>query len=112
YYCFYMFFMIILITLILHSETEVDAQTIYTTEAFYTPFWLNRTANHFNQSNYDMIEVMASLSGYPDLPRWMSYFHRANSSVGYFYGTPSVEDDGDIDIEIILMDKFTFNTTK
>lgn len=55
---------------------------------------------------------MASLSGHPDLPQWMSYFHRPGSEMSYFYGTPAVNDDGDIDIEIILLDKFTFNITK
>jgi len=83
---------------------------IYTTEVFVSPYWLNRTS--VNTTDYDQVEVMASLSGYPDLPYWMAYYHRKNSPVGYFYGTPSIDDDGDTDIDIILLDKRTFNTTK
>lgn len=91
---------------------NVDSQTIYTTETFHTAYPLRRIALYFNQSDYNKIEVMASLSGHPDLPQWMSYFHRPGSEMGYFYGTPAVNDDGDIDIEIILLDKYTFNITK
>lgn len=90
---------------------HIDFQTIYTTETFNTPYSLKRFAEYFNQSDYNKIEVLASLSSYPDLPKWMNWFHRPNSEIGYFYGTPAVDNDGDIDIEIILLDKFTFNVT-
>lgn len=73
---------------------------------------MTRAASKLNQSNYDQIEVMASLTGYPDLPCWMNYYRQPGSSVGYFYGSPQINDDEDIDISIVIIDKYTFNTIK
>lgn len=55
---------------------------------------------------------MSSIAGYADLPNWMSFYRKSNSPVGYFYGTPLKDDDGDIEIEVIVIDNFSFNTTR
>lgn len=56
-------------------------------------------------------EVIASLSGYSDLPSWIKYFRPKYSPVGYLYGVPPLNEDGDIELDIVILDTFTFNTT-
>lgn len=94
------------------NAIDDDINTIYTTELFHTAYWLNDTARHFNQSDYEQIDIMPMLAGYPDLPSWMMFYRRSHSPIVYFYGSPPKGEDGDIEIEMILIDRFTFNHTK
>ena len=57
------------------------------------------------------IEFVASIAGMPDLPVWMHYRH-LNGSEAYLYGAPSANDDGDIEIEVIAIDQYNYDTAK
>ena len=92
-------------------DPDVDPQILYTTEAFYTPLWLNRTGWSFGGVPVTQLEIMPSLSGHADLLYWMRYFRRSNSPVGFIYGSPPQNDDGDIDIDLVILNRVTFNTT-
>ncbi|OTF83152.1 alpha-sarcoglycan-like protein-like protein, partial [Euroglyphus maynei] len=89
-------------------DPDVEPQILYTTEAFYTPLLLNRTGWSFGATQ---LEVMPSLSGHADLLYWMRYFRRPNSPIGFIYGSPPHNDDGDIDIDMVILNRVTFNTT-
>lgn len=57
------------------------------------------------------IEFVASIAGMPDLPVWMHYRH-VNGSEAYLYGAPAVNEDRDIEIEVIAIDQYNYDTTK
>ncbi|KAH7644835.1 mitochondrial inner membrane protease atp23 [Dermatophagoides farinae] len=99
------------LTVSICSDPDVDPQILYTTEAFYTPLLLNRTGWSFGGVPVTQLEVMPSLSGHADLLNWMFYFRRPNSPIGFIYGTPPLNDDGDIDIDLVILNRVTFNTT-
>ncbi|XP_027195000.1 sarcoglycan alpha [Dermatophagoides pteronyssinus] len=99
------------LTIIICSDPDVDPQILYTTEAFYTPLWLNRTGWSFGGVPVTQLEIMPSLSGHADLLYWMRYFRRSDSPVGFIYGSPPQNDDGDIDIDLVILNRVTFNTT-
>lgn len=89
------------------SDNDVDIINLHTNVAFHTKYWLNKSSK-----NVDNLELLSSITGFPDLPSWMLFYRKKHSPFGYFYGTPTNDDDGDIEIEIILVDTFNYNTTK
>lgn len=55
------------------------------------------------------VELLMSVSGRADLPDWMYYKFDKETSTGYLYGSPVT--DGDIEIEIIALNSYTYDTT-
>lgn len=82
-------------------------QTLYTTEAFFLP--INKTWFESLNSVVDAdIEYQASLLDMPDLPKWMHCRHPNGSDSAFLYGAP--EEEGDIQIEIIALNKNKYET--
>jgi len=48
----------------------------------------------------------------PDLPVWMKYRHINGTNRAFLYGSPTFDEDGDIEIEVIAMNKYNYDTTK
>lgn len=90
------------------SHASRDAFDVFTTEAFFVPIKKESFGRAFDAD--DEIDFIASIAGMPDLPKWMNCRHVNGSHEAYLYGTPSVNDDGDIEIEIIAMNKYNYNT--
>ncbi|KAF7495220.1 hypothetical protein SSS_01021 [Sarcoptes scabiei] len=83
--------------------------------AFFTELRLISSENAYGPKFIDdhhRIDVFASLADHADLPSWIRYYQRPNSSVGLFYGSPLIDDDGDVIIDIILLDRFNFNVSR
>ncbi|XP_054722017.1 epsilon-sarcoglycan-like [Uloborus diversus] len=58
----------------------------------------------------DQLEYSASLLDMPDLPNWMFCHHPENSSDAFLYG--SAEDSGLVEIEIVALNKNTYETSR
>ena len=82
---------------------------MYTTQAFFTKITSHELDKAFASGH--TIEFVASIAGMPDLPVWMHYRH-LNGSEAYLYGSPSETDDGDIEIEVIAINQYNYDTTK
>jgi len=78
---------------------------LHTTEAFV---YAIKKSQFETLRSSDDVEYMPSVQGMPDLPNWMSYKYPNASRDAYLYGTPI--SDGDIDIEIIALNKHTYDT--
>lgn len=92
-----------------------ENRILFTTEAFFTELRLISSENAYGPKFIDdhhRIDVFASLADHADLPSWIRYYQRPNSSVGLFYGSPLIDDDGDVIIDIILLDRFNFNVSR
>ncbi|GFU58455.1 epsilon-sarcoglycan [Nephila pilipes] len=86
------------------SLTDPKPVTVLATEAFYVPInyeWFPK----FRKD--EPLEYSASLLDMPDLPNWM-FSHPTNSSNAFLYG--SAEEAGNVKIEIIAINKNTFET--
>lgn len=81
---------------------------IYTTQAFYIPISKDDFGKEFKPD--DEVEFIISIDGMADLPKWINYRHQNSSGKAFLYGTPSLNDDMDINIEIIAMNKFNYDT--
>ncbi|RWS30331.1 O-phosphoseryl-tRNA(Sec) selenium transferase-like protein [Leptotrombidium deliense] len=83
-------------------------QSLVTSEAFSAEIHRQYFGNAFTAK--DEIEYEASVVGKPDLPHWM-FFRNVNSTEkAFLYGSP--ETVGDFDIEIIAMNKHSYDTFK
>ncbi|XP_054168579.1 alpha-sarcoglycan-like [Oppia nitens] len=111
---------IISIALILHNYVQTqeiyvkkdvsDVYNIYTTQAFFVQI----TSDTFYKAIApgDSIEYIASIAGMPDLPVWMHSRHPNSTGRAYLYGSPALNDDGDIDIEVIALNQYNYDITK
>lgn len=57
-----------------------------------------------------IIVLLLQISCSPDLPRWMHYRHANGSQQAYLYG--SATEDGNIDIEVVALNKYNYETAK
>lgn len=53
---------------------------------------------------------MPSVAGTADLPSWMHLRHPKDSSLAFLYG--SAPNQGELDIELIAINKFNYDTQK
>jgi hypothetical protein len=99
--------------IIIESFVTKDIHDIYninTTQAFLAKI----TSDAFDKAftSEDDIEFIPSILNYPDLPVWMNYRHINGTNKAFLYGSPSLNDDADIDIEVIAINKYNYDTTK
>ncbi|CAG2107995.1 unnamed protein product, partial [Medioppia subpectinata] len=87
-----------------------DVYNIYTTQAFYVQIPTDALSKSL--APIDAIEFIPSILGMPDLPVWMQYKHVNHSQKAYLYGSPALDDDRDIEIEVISINQFNYETHK
>ncbi|XP_078620061.1 alpha-sarcoglycan-like isoform X5 [Branchiostoma floridae x Branchiostoma japonicum] len=63
-----------------------------------------------NTGAVDPIVYTPTLKGHPGLPDWLHFIQRNSTTDGYIYGTPTKDDLGPVDIEIVAFNKNTFET--
>ncbi|XP_035661326.1 epsilon-sarcoglycan-like isoform X4 [Branchiostoma floridae] len=63
-----------------------------------------------NTGAVDPIVYTPTLKGHPGLPDWLHFIQRNSTTDGYMYGTPTKEDLGPVNIEIVAFNKNTFET--
>ncbi|KAI1303098.1 Epsilon-sarcoglycan [Halotydeus destructor] len=85
------------------SEHRIQLNT---TEAFFYAI----KKEHFGQGleNAVRVEYLPSVQGMADLPKWMMYMQPNSSANGFLYGSP--ETAGHLDIEIVAMNRFNYET--
>lgn len=87
-----------------------DVYNIYTTQAFFLQITSDALDKAYESGN--AIEFIASIQGMPDLPNWMHYRHTNGTDKAYLYGSPSINDDGDIEIEVIAINQYNYDISK
>lgn len=100
-------FIALIPSVVLSSITIPDPVTVHLSEAFFIAI------NHkwFPEFSYgDELEYSASLLDMPDLPNWMFCNHPTNKSEAYLYG--SAKELGNIQIEIVALNKHTYETSQ
>ncbi|CAH1249072.1 SGCE [Branchiostoma lanceolatum] len=63
-----------------------------------------------NTGEVDPIVYTPTLKGHPGLPDWLHFIQRNSTTDGFLYGTPTKDDLGPVDIEIVAFNKNTFET--
>ncbi|CAG2165325.1 unnamed protein product, partial [Oppiella nova] len=94
-----------------HVKKDVsDVYNIYTTQAFFVQITTDALSKSLAPG--DAIEFIPSILGMPDLPVWMHYKQLNSSHAAYLYGSPALNDDQDIDIEVIAINQYNYETSK
>lgn len=81
---------------------------IYTSSCFYFAITNKTFGSAFDPSRN--IEYVLSVHGRADLPNWMHFKHLNDSKLAFLYGSPL--EKGTIEIEIIALDTFNYDTHK
>ncbi|XP_061078615.1 alpha-sarcoglycan [Conger conger] len=88
-------------------QREVFQSEFRTFQTDFIPY-----LTHYGPINIHPMAFKCSKEMYPDLPRWLRFTQRETSENGFLYGTPLEEDVGRNTIELVIVNKQTYDTFK
>ncbi|XP_065883643.1 epsilon-sarcoglycan-like [Dysidea avara] len=82
-----------------------------TTEVQVGMFYYQELAPQLFNSTGERVSVHYSISSEPfaGLPAWLNFYQRNSSTPGILYGTPTIRDIGRLDVQVIAINRNTFD---